>query len=312
MKTTNIAIIGECMVELQKKEGQLQQSFGGDTLNTALYLSRLTQAQGITTSYVTALGNDPFSTEMLAAWQSEGIDTSLTVTVKDKQPGMYYIETDDVGERSFHYWRSDSAAKYLFDQPESQAVIDKLFSFDAVYLSGITLAILTAAGRVRLMAFLKQFKALGGKVLFDNNYRPKLWASQQEALAAYSQVLPLTDIALLTFDDEQALYGDETVEQCITRTSQAGVGEIIIKRGSKDCLVVEGENANYVAPIDVERDRIIDTTAAGDSFSAGFIAKRFAGGSAKEAAFAGHSVAGAVIQYKGAIIPRSATDSISL
>lgn len=310
MKSLNIAVIGECMVELQKKQDGLKQSFGGDTLNTALYLSRLTKEQDINTSYVTALGTDPFSTDMLKNWQAEGIDTSLIAQLDHKQPGLYYIETDETGERSFHYWRSDAAAKFIFDQEDTPALLDKLFSFDAVYLSGITLAILTENGRTQLFNFLDKFKAQGGQVFFDNNYRPKLWESQQEAISWYLKMLKYTDTALLTFDDEQELYGDESIEQCITRTSESGVKEIVIKRGAKDCLVVESQSAQYVAPNPV--DNIVDTTAAGDSFSAGFLAKRLSGGSARDAAFAGHIVAGTVIQHPGAIIPLEATPDLSL
>ncbi|MEH0666136.1 sugar kinase [Vibrio scophthalmi] len=310
MKMINVAIIGECMVELQKKEGELKQSFGGDTLNTALYLSRLTKGHDVNTSYITALGEDSFSTEMLQVWQEEGIDTSHVMRIHGKNPGMYYIETDDTGERYFHYWRNEAAAKFMFEQPESKALIDALFGFDAVYLSGITLAILTPVGRETLINFLSQYKERGGQVFFDNNYRPKLWVDQAEAIEWYSKMLSLTDTALLTFEDEQALYGDEHLEECIKRTSEAGVKEIIIKRGAQDCLVVEGEEANYVAPKPVSN--VVDTTAAGDSFSAGFLAKRLTGGNAQESAFNGHCMAGQVIQHKGAIIPRDVMPDLPL
>lgn len=310
MKSFNIAVIGECMVELQKKDDGLKQTFGGDTLNTALYLSRLTKEHNIKTSYVTALGNDPFSLDMLEKWNAEGIDTSLVKQIDEKQPGLYYIETDETGERSFHYWRNDAAAKYLLDGDDASTLLDKLFSYDALYLSGITLAILTEKGRSALLAFLEEYKKQNGQVIFDNNYRPKLWNSQEEAQSWYLKMLKFTDIALLTFDDEQELYGDTCIEQCIERTTKSGVKEIIIKRGSKDCLVVEADAAHYVAPNPV--DNVIDTTAAGDSFSAGFLAKRFCGGNARDAAFAGHCVAGAVIQHQGAIIPKVAMPTLSL
>ncbi|MCL9776950.1 2-dehydro-3-deoxygluconokinase [Vibrio methylphosphonaticus] len=310
MKSFNIAVIGECMVELQSKEDGLKQSFGGDTLNTALYLSRLTKQHNVKTSYVTALGRDAFSSDMLSAWQSEDIDTSLVQILDDKQPGLYYIETDSTGERSFFYWRNDAAARYLFDQENEQELTQALLEFDAVYLSGITLAILTENGRNVLFRFLADFKAKGGQVFFDNNYRPKLWASQSDARSYYLKMLSLTDIALLTFDDEQELYGDENLEQCIERTVNAGVKELVIKRGGDDCLVIEGEGANYVAPNKVTS--IVDTTAAGDSFSAGFLAKRLCGGNAREAAFSGHCVAGTVIQYRGAIIPNEVMPELFL
>lgn len=311
MATLNIAVLGECMVELQQQsDGLLKRAFGGDTLNTAMYLTRLTDNRPINVSYVTALGNDPFSHDMMEQWQSEGIDTSLVGRISNKQPGLYYIETDASGERYFHYWRSDSAAKYVFDQTDADALFTKLYQYDGLYLSGITLAVLTDNGRESLYNFLDSYRAKGGKVIFDNNYRPKLWGSQEIAAKNYLNMLSKTDIALLTFDDEQDLYGDETLEDCIRRTTEAGVSEIVIKRGSKECLVIESGQANYVAATKVSN--VVDTTAAGDSFSGGYLAKRFSGGSAIESAKAAHIMAGAVIQYPGAIIPRDAMPSIEL
>lgn len=100
MTTFNIAVIGECMIELQQSGELLSQKFGGDTLNTALYLSRLTQNSPVKTSYITALGQS-FSQNMLNSWNNEGIDTQHILRLQNKQPGMYYIETDATGERSF-------------------------------------------------------------------------------------------------------------------------------------------------------------------------------------------------------------------
>lgn len=307
MKKTKIAIIGECMVELQHKNGVLQQSFGGDTLNTALYLSRLCKAQDIETTYVTALGEDPYSQVMLDAWKEEGIDTSLIHQTSGKQPGIYHIETDSTGERSFYYWRNEASAKFMFDQDNAHELLAKIEQFDAIYLSGITLAILTENSREMLFELLDSFT---GQVFFDNNYRPKLWQDSSEAQKVYLKMLSYTDTALLTFDDEEALYGDGDVEQCIARTKDAGVSEIIVKRGSKDCLVYDGETRSSVAANKVKN--VVDTTAAGDSFSAGFLAKRLCGGSATQSAEAGHIVASTVIQHKGAIIPRDAMPNLYL
>ena len=106
MYVNRIAVIGECMVELQKHGELYKQSFGGDTLNTALYLSRLTHHHEITTSYVTGLGKDPFSKQMLQIWQEEGINTDFVHLSEDKLPGLYTIDTDEHGERSFFYWRN--------------------------------------------------------------------------------------------------------------------------------------------------------------------------------------------------------------
>ena len=56
-----IAVIGECMIELSEKNGAVNRGFGGDTLNTSVYIARQTDASALSVHYVTALGTDAFS-----------------------------------------------------------------------------------------------------------------------------------------------------------------------------------------------------------------------------------------------------------
>lgn len=308
MKVNRVAIIGECMVELQKADDQLKQSFGGDTLNTALYLSRLTQQHGITTSYVTGLGKDPFSKQMIASWQQEGIDTDLVQISESKLPGIYAIETAADGERSFYYWRNDSAAKFWLRDHSVLNLAEALSQHQVIYLSGISLAILPQDCREKLIELLTLCRKDGVMIAFDNNYRPKLWESVQAARDMYARVLQLTDIAFLTFDDEVMLYGDNTEQQAIERTQALGVKEIVVKRGAEECFVVTQDD--FIAVPAVKVRNVVDTTAAGDSFSAGYLAKRLTGGSTVDSAVSGHALAGTVIQHRGAIIPRDVMPQI--
>ena len=157
------------------------------------------------------------------------------------------------------------------------------------------------------MALLTQCRANGCKVIFDNNYRPRLWASREETQQVYQQMLTCTDIAFLTLDDEDLLWGEKPVEEVIHRTQAAGVREVVIKRGADSCLVaIQGESTLEVPAVKLPKEKVIDTTAAGDSFSAGYLAVRLTGGSAEEAAKRGHLTASTVIQYRGAIIPKEA------
>ncbi|MGR5001981.1 sugar kinase [Vibrio celticus] len=305
---TRVAIIGECMVELTKNQGELKQSFGGDTLNTAVYLSRLTEQHGVITSYVTGLGRDSFSQEMLTAWQQEKINTEMVYLSKDKLPGMYAIETADDGERSFHYWRNDSAAKYWLRDHSVEALANQFWQHQMIYLSGISLAILPQDCLESLIKLLKICRNEGVKIAFDNNFRPALWGDLDVARSVYKEILSLTDIAFLTFDDEVLLWGDETEQQAIDRTLALGVEEIVVKRGGDECFVVTNDTFESVAANKIEK--IVDTTAAGDSFSAGYLAKRIIGGDMAESARSGHLVAGTVIQYRGAIIPSEVMPTI--
>src|SRR6201990_3272146 len=167
-----VACIGECMIELRQAPGGLfSRGFGGDTLNTAVYLSRL----GVETDYITALGDDSLSDDLIAGWQAEGVGTAKVARLKGKLPGIYMIETDDKGERKFFHWRDSAAARQLMDLPETGDILQSLAGYDIVYLSAITLSILVEAGRARLFAALKDVRQRGVRVAFDLNFRARGW-----------------------------------------------------------------------------------------------------------------------------------------
>ncbi|MCW1875797.1 sugar kinase [Erwinia sp. INIA-01] len=307
MTQQKIAVIGECMIELSQRGSDMSRGFGGDTLNTAVYVARQVQSQALRVDYVTALGKDSFSNEMIDAWQSEGLHTDLIQRLENKLPGLYVIETDAQGERTFWYWRNDAAARFWLDSEQADAICQQLAHYDYLYLSGISLAILSPQSREKLYALLAACRANGGKIIFDNNYRPRLWQSREEAQSAYQAMLGYTDIAFLTLDDETLLWGEADSAEVIRRTRAAGVHEIVIKRGADTCLVdTSAEPLLEIPAVRLPADSVVDTTAAGDSFSAGYLAVRLTGGSAEEAAKRGHLTASTVIQHRGAIIPREA------
>lgn len=303
-----IALIGECMIELQQHaNGNLQQSFGGDTLNTAVYLSRLLKG-GAQVDYVTALGDDSFSDAMCQSWAQEGVGLSKVQRLPGRLPGLYCIQTDAKGERRFLYWRNEAAVRDCFTTQGGTEVLASLADYDVLYLSGITLAVLGEVGRERLLEALGKARARGTRVAFDNNYRPRLWASVEQARAAYKACLAYVDIALLTEDDEQALFGYADSEQVLAVYRDAGISEVVIKRGAGSCLV-ECANGNGVERHEIPAHpvtRVIDSTAAGDSFSAAYLAMRLRGRGPVQAAEAGHRLASVVIQHPGALIANSA------
>lgn len=306
--SVNIAFFGECMVELSGQP--LRRTFGGDTLNTALYLSRLGASRHLSVSYATALGVDNISRDMLSAWQEENIDTRLVRKLENKLPGLYLVETEPNGERHFHYWRNDSAAKFYFatDLSPLEQAIDN-HEFDALYISGISLAILAEEAKATLITLLEKHRQHGGKVMFDNNFRPQLWTAKQ-AQYWYSQVLRFVDIALVTEDDDHKVWGNSDI---VARCRMFGCEEVVIKRGCDPCKVVchlqsAEPTVTYVAANQVEH--VVDTCAAGDSFAAGYLAGRLTGADETQSAELGHQLAAIVIQHPGAIIPREAMSAL--
>ena len=312
MTIKRIGMIGECMIELNGVPfGDMVQRYGGDVLNSAVYLARAA-GNTIEVNFISAMGTDPLSKGMISRWQKEGVSTEHVLIDPVHQPGLYLIQLDAQGERTFLYWRNDSAARYLIRHPQYPALLAQLAQMDALYISGISLAILPASDRLRLLEDLKVLSLQGKTILFDSNYRPALWANEDETRACYQAMYALTDIALVTDDDEAHLWGDSSRNVTFERLAEAGVKQAIIKAGAQGCdyrdLRTDTPAINIAA---VPVEQIVDTTSAGDAFNAGFLAGWLTGENIKTAAQMGHQLAAVVIQHKGAIIPSAITRPVT-
>ena len=295
---TRIVAIGECMVEMAPVAAmdQFRLGYAGDTLNTAWYLRRLLGA-GDQIDYFTAVGIDAISDKMLGFLRQAGIGTDCILRRDDKGVGLYMIQLQD-GERSFSYWRSDSAARTMAADPVPlQAALD---GADLAYFSGITLAILSPLDRSRLLKVLRHFRSGGGIVVFDSNLRPKLWASPEEMTQAVMQAAAASDIALPSYDDEAHWFGDDIPEATLQRYKVAQVSCCIVKNGSGRILAFDGGERIACDPI--QNVTLVDSTAAGDSFNAGFIAARLQGADLRDAVQSGASLAAQVIAKFGALV----------
>jgi 2-dehydro-3-deoxygluconokinase len=302
LKLTAAVAIGECMLELSRSgsagsgsEWRLRHA--GDTFNTALYLQRL----GLPTAYLTALGADPFSEEMLAAWRGEGLDTSLVLIDQGRLPGLYAIRTDDAGERSFYYWRQQAAVRGLFSLPGIDAALKRASNAPLLYFTGITLSLFSEIDRVRLLELAHSVRRRGGTVAFDLNYRPAGWHDIESARQAIRRIAPAVSWALPTFEDSALLFDHQGPEDTVAQWRSFGAEEVIVKLGARGCLVAHAEHAEVFPAPRVEM--VVDTTGAGDAFNAGYLAARAAGLTPERAAATAQILAGEVIQQPGAIVP---------
>lgn len=284
-----IACIGEAMIELSTEGDQAHLAVAGDTLNTAIYLKR--SLPDITVDYVTCLGQDMFSNRIVEFIAANDLGHANIQRITHKLPGLYAINTAPDGERSFTYWRSDSAARQMF----SDANFHFLEQFDGLYLSGITLAILPQNLRLALLEWLH---AAPVKVIFDSNYRPHLWEDRATARKIIAAFWQRADICLPSIDDEMDVFGETEVQVVQRFLTQAKSGAL--KRSARGPLSLGVPVvAQYEAVIEV-----LDTTAAGDSFNGGYLGALLSGEGQAAALQAGHKLAAQVVQYRGAIIPK--------
>ncbi len=320
-----IGFFGEVMRE-HRADG-LGYGFGGDTLNTALYLHRLSRQTGtdVDVQYFTMLGQDDMSEQLAATLAAEGLALRAG-RHPDKTIGQYWIDIDAAGERSFRYQRDDSAARQYFcpafgtsygrtTTDLEQALADG--SLDVLYLSGISLAILAESDRMRLYSAVAGFVRRGGRLIFDNNFRPLLWANTT-ASRWQQLLLPLCDLALLTDSDERLIWQKPSAGAAalVDASLQAGVSTVVLKCGPAPCWVGQGASRLQIPAQQVPQ--VVDSSGAGDAFAAGFLARFLTAPAAMtdaalaDAARAGHQLAAAVVQQHGAIISPALMPLLSL
>jgi sugar/nucleoside kinase (ribokinase family) len=232
--------MGEAMLEMSHPDGTTTRlAFGCDTLNTALYLARLGHAP----HYVTALGTDPHSQGLIREWERECIQTLQMLRHPTRMPGIYAVQTDHLGERSFDYWRDTSAARAFSELGGAMDAIAFAAEADWLYLSGITLSIFTLA------------------------------------------------------------EGHKTGAEHATRWLDEGARAVILKCGPQGEIIYDNDDEPRQVPEAVEP---IDTTGAGDSFSAACLSGLIRGLSLEQAADRENRLAARVIRHHGAIIPLEA------
>ena len=307
----HITCIGECMLEAQftdlenKNLAGNSLAFGGDVYNTAFAI----QQCGVTdnrVSFLSAIGDDEFSHQMLRSWQQQGIDTEHVSILASKQAGLYIVKTDDAGERTFTYWRNESAARELFQSSQFPTLLETMAAPNCLYFSGISLAIMSEANRERLFHFAKKWAESGCVVAFDSNYRPPLWSSIDEARHWVDAAWEVTTIGLPTLNDDQQLFGIESAAQSIEKLCSLGVALGAVKLGKAGCMAFDGNNSiGFTVPAPkIDVSKTIDTTGAGDAFNGAFIASYLEHKDCEAASKSGVDRAAQAVQHFGAI-PRS-------
>ena len=285
------------MVEMAPagEPGHFKMGFAGDTFNTAWYMRAM--RPDVSTRYFSQVGTDAVSDAMLSTMTDAGIDTRYVARNPDRTVGLYMISLLN-GERSFSYWRAQSAARHLADNPKN--LTQAMSEADLIYFSGISIAILATQGRDTLFATAKAARADGKTIAFDSNLRPRLWKNDAEMTTTIMRFASVSDIVLPSYDDEAVHFGDDSIDATGARYLDTGAKTVVVKNGGGDVRYWhDGEVGTVSSP---QAGRIVDTTSAGDSFNAGFFADLDRPHAMQDRILTASKVAGQVIANKGALV----------
>jgi 2-dehydro-3-deoxygluconokinase len=293
----SIVGIGEAMVEFAPVgDGLYRRGFAGDTLNTCWHMAQLLGDRR-RVGYLTRVGADPYSLQFVEFGESSGLDARRILRDPTRNIGLYVISLAGA-ERSFTYWRETSAARRLAN--DRRALDEAIADVGLIHLSGITLAVIGEAGRRNLMAALEVARSRGSIVSFDPNVRLRLWPDAETLRRSTRAMMAVTDIALPSFDDEAQVWRDADPEATAARIGGYGVRETVVKNGAADVTIASGGDIRSIPTAAVSEIR--DTTGAGDSFNAGYLAGRVVGMTALQSCE--QKVAGEVISHFGALAPK--------
>jgi 2-dehydro-3-deoxygluconokinase len=296
-KIMNILSVGECMAEFSPdaRNGKFNLGFAGDTFNTAWYIAN--NHSDVNSAYFSKVGDDELSSQMLKFMSDNRVDTRYIKEIPDSTIGLYLITLAN-GERTFSYWRNNSAATFLGQNSiDVEIAMEKQ---DMVYFSGITLAILDSHSRKTLFSCLRMARDAGKKIAFDPNLRPKLWKDKKEMCDVIMAGANLSDIILPSFEDEATWFFDADPISTLKRYQKAGADTVVVKNAGKPISFFTQQGIGTV-PIDPV-GKLIDSTAAGDSFNSEVLVGLLRRISLTEAINNGAQLAKKVIMGQGALV----------
>jgi 2-dehydro-3-deoxygluconokinase len=295
-----ILALGEAMMEFnQSQPGQPEflQGFGGDTSNFCIAAAR----QGASAGFVSAVGDDQFGRLLGDLWRSEGVDTAYVRVDRSAPTGVYFVTHGPNGHQ-FDYLRAGSAASRY---APGDLPLDALAAAKAVHLSGISLAIGTAACDAAFTA-IEHARRHGAKVSFDTNLRLKLWPLPR-ARAVMREALRQTDICLPSWDDVTALTGADDRDAIVDAMLELGPQVVALKLGKEGAYVATRDERRVVPGFPVAA---IDATGAGDCFGGAFVARLVAGDDPFAAARYANAAAALSTTGYGAVAPIPRKDAV--
>lgn len=292
----SITALGEPLLELQPADnGEVRLAFGGDVANSMVCLARILPKPGVQISLVTALGNSGYSTWLREQLAREGIRLSEAPT--EGEPGIYGLPVDAAHGSGFSYWRGQSAARQFFRSAHLRQLESLLGSPQLLLVTGITLALCSTSSFEQLCRWVERHRE-ECRVVFDCNFRRRLWESDAEARERIGTFERLASVIATGAEDEKTLWDAASTPEIVERMSHLSA-EYLIRGGHEGCWVGSGRDYRHIP---TEPVRVIgDTAGAGDAHLASYMAARISGLDKSDAAAYANQAAAVIVGQRGSV-----------
>ena len=282
MKSEKVIAIGEALIDRLGPLGgdpsvdlPVTDCFGGAPANVACALSRL----GVDVSFIGSLGNDAFGKNFKNLFIQRGINTAALQQDDIRPTRVVLVRRDSDGERSFQGFEGDKGLGFA-DQAISLEKIIQDWPLVIDNAKWLVIGTIPLASEISSRAFLwciENALDAGIKIVLDLNWRPTFWRNQSSKVLAPSLqekntiTSILNNVSLIKLAREEADWFFNTSNPSKISSSLSNKPSVIVTDGSNPILWLL--NNHIGKSFAISPPSIVDTTGAGDSFTAGLIYK---------------------------------------
>jgi ribokinase len=266
----------ECLAE------RLELHCGGVGANCALALRRW----GVSVRLLGCVGKDEFGRLLLKTLSGSGVDVQCVRQADEAMTGLLYINVTPDGQRTFF----GSRGANQFVRRLGRGTSTQWKRARAAIVMGYSF--LDAGGDAAAKQIITAVHGNGGWVSLDAGMEPS-----KKIPRKILQVAKWVDLLFVSSEEATALTGIREPDKAFQRFLDAGVREIVMKLGKHGCLVAEGGTLRHVPSFSV---RSVDSTGAGDAFTAAFLQARLRKWHVAEAAVAANAAGAAAAGVLGA------------
>lgn len=273
------------MLNRSSSPAQIRMTMGGDALNESTALARLGHAAALGT----VLGADAMARLIEAHCAHEGIRL-VSKVYSNMDTSVNVVLVHENGERSFITNPKSSLRK--LSKADAEAIM-RSDAFDECRIFCLASMFVSPELNVSDMQSLFAFARQRGKIVCADSTRRKNGETLQDVAGALSQL----DFFFPNAEEAQVLTESQSAGEAAEKLVRSGVRNAVVKCGADGCLIA---NANEVIRIPAYKTHCVDTTGAGDTFSAAFQAGLLEGRDLRECGAFACAAASVCIEKLGA------------